>query len=296
MPVAAALHLIESARFPAHRGSGAAVAQPPPGSMPSDEDKPAPFEEFGKMRVDLRRLTEKEISRIRFMELRGMRVKTSQPDRVKVTIPLEVVNEFLLEMEGHTDFEGDPSRREFRKLTPAQKLHNIALYKGASYADKVNITSDPEIFLEFRKNVMPTVLRGCATAGCHGPYGDDAIALRLFTDPKKVPETTYANYIVLNEFRTNGVPLINRALPAESLILTYMLPEKDVKAEMRHPGDVKLKPIYQTRAAPGYTRLQKWIEALKHPCEDYGVSLIRQPGDVPVDDPHSVKPNDPTSP
>ena len=265
--------------------SNTAVAQTPTTSMPGDDEKPWPGDDIGKTTVELRRLTQKEISRIRYLELRGMRLKTTQPDRVKVTISLETVNEFLLEMEGHTEFEGEASRREFRKLTPAMKLHNIAVYKGASYADKVNVTSDPEVFLEFRKNIMPGVLRGCATAGCHGPYGGEPVGLRLFTDPKKLSETTYANYVVLNEYTVKGAPLINRALPAESLLLAYMLPEKDVKVEMRHSGDAKLRPLYQTRTAPGYVRIQKWIESLKHPVEDYGVRLTHGPGSAePVED------------
>ena len=283
--VAVSSHLAERSGRYFPPASNMAVAQTPPSSMPGDEEKPRPGDDTGKTTVDLRRLTQREISRIRYLELRGMRLKTTQPDRVKVTISLETVNEFLLEMEGHPEFEGEASRREFRKLTPALKLHNIAVYKGAAFADKVNVTSDPEVFLEFRKNIMPGVLRGCATAGCHGPYGGEPVGLRLFTDPKKLAETTYANYVVLNEYNVKGAPLINRALPAESLLLTYMLPEKDVKAEMRHPGDAKLRPLYQTRTAAGYVRIQKWIESLKHPVEDYGVRLTRAPGSAePVED------------
>ena len=264
------------------RSATASLDEPPTETDEGDaiarvEDRPGT--------VMLRKLSEEEINRIRYLELRAFRLGTTDlPDRVTVKIPKETVDDFLLEMEGHKDFLGEQSRREFRKLTPPQKLHYIAKYLREAYADRVKIETDPEVLLEFRRRILPTVLRGCATSGCHNANYDEKTQFGLYKDPKRTPNKVYANFILLNELQYDGMPLINRTQPDNSLLLTYMLPEKEVKESMRHPGDVKLKPMYQSRAAPGYKRIERWIASLRQPPPDYGVSLIRPYTLPPMDD------------
>ncbi len=240
--------------------------------------------------VEMRKLTSEEIHRIRYLELRGMRLTTDRPDRVTVKVPLETVDDFLLEMEGHPDFIGEPARREFRKLTPPQKLHLIARYKGEAYIDKVKIESDPEVFVEFRKRVMPIVARGCATTGCHGPGSGDSAGFSLFDDPKRAKETTYANFVILSELESGNRQMINRPHPQESLLLTCMLPSKEVKPALRHPGDLNIKPVYQSRNAPGYRRIERWIASLKQPTPDYGIRLVPESKSKPTAPDQDPKP------
>lgn len=235
--------------------------------------------------VIMRKLTSEEINRIRFLELRAFRLAaTDAPDRVTVKIPKKTVDDFLLEMEGHKDFLGEPSRREFRKLTPPQKLHYIAKYQGDAFIDRVKIESDPEVFLEFRKRILPTVLRGCATSGCHNMSYDESTRFGLYKDPKKLNEKIYANFVLLSELQYDGMSVINRTQPDNSLLLTYMLPAKEVKESMRHPGTEELKPIFQSRAAPNYKRIERWIASLRQPAPSYGVSMInRYPTPLPAE-------------
>lgn len=218
-------------------------------------------------------LTPEQINRIRYMELLAMRDPDAKhPDPVTVKIPDETIEEFLESMEGDSVFEG---RRKFMKLTPPQKLHQIAYYKGAEYADKVTIKSDPVVFKDFKRKIMPKVLRTCSTAGCHTTSGDENLGLRLYKDPKRSNSTTYTNFVTLSEYKI-GVDesvqyLIDRELPDESLLLAYMLPKEEVTAGSRHPGDVKYRPAFQTRGAIGYKNFLRWIKSLKHPFEDYGL-------------------------
>lgn len=254
---------------------------PPPTTGEGDEDddrdeKP----EKDTAPTGLRKLTFEEISRIRYLELRGMRLKTDRPDRVTVKIPPETVTEFLRDMEGDPDFQGKRAVRDFHKLTPPQKLHRIAYYQGAKYADKVKIMSDPEVFVSFRNRVLPAVQRGCAAPSCHAATNDDErVRFRLFKDPKRSPETTYANFIMLHDIAFGGYKVIDRAKPEESLLLTYMLPVKDVKSDMRHPGGIELTPLFRTANASGYRQIIRWIKSLKHPAEDYRVRLYRSRDD-----------------
>ncbi|HUN81122.1 MAG TPA: hypothetical protein VMV81_06375 [Phycisphaerae bacterium] len=245
---------------------------------PADDDAPQP---------GLRKLTNEEIFRLRFLELRGSRTgPETRPEPITVKIDNKLVDEFLTLMEGNGDFlrlmggsdnnryTFEDAKADFRKLTSAQKIHVIAAERGQEFADKIHISSDPEIFVEFRKHVMPAILQGCATSGCHAVGSGDDVKFQLFKDPKKNPETTYANFIVLNDLVVDGLPVISRSNPATSLLLTYMLPAKDVKPEMRHPGKMEYKSIFQTRSASGFRRIENWIQSLKHPSDDYRIHLM----------------------
>lgn len=256
-------------------------SQDPTMTQPADADDPPANDDALSSRY-LRKLTKKEINRIRFLELRGMRLTQSeQPDRVTVKVPQAVVDDFLLEMQGEPDFSNEAGRREFRKLTPPQKLHIIAKRRGEEFADQIEIQSDPEVFVEYRKHVMPTIIRGCAMAGCHAPGMEQETRFSLFKDPKKAANTTYANFIVLNELAVDEYPLINRSQPENSLLLSYMLPIKDVRPAFRHPGKEELRPLYQSRNAPAFRRIERWIASLKHPKSDYGVRLLPE-SEAPV--------------
>ncbi|HPF37699.1 MAG TPA: hypothetical protein P5081_07690 [Phycisphaerae bacterium] len=240
-----------------------------------------------------RKLTDTEINRIRFMELRAMR-GLKGVDPVTVKISRDVLNDFLVEMTGHDDFKGKKARQNFLKRTPPQKLHMMAHYTGPKFADKVEILTDPEIFVEFRKHVMPQVIRGCSTNGCHNSTNEKAYGFKLFKDPKKAPGTTYANYITLNDYMLDGKRMINRNDPSRSLLVTYMLPASEVPAEFRHPGDVEIRPLFQSHKHRRFQRILQWIGSLKIPPEDYGVRLIPMP-EMPEDGPTPAD-GDKTSP
>lgn len=280
--------------FAAFAAVGALVALQPQRALaapaedePKADDKPeGPSTETNDgYAPEPRKLTDEEINRIRYMELRAMRGLTGV-DHVTVKIPREVQEEFLKDMTGHENFRGKRSRQDFLKRTPPQKLHIIAHYKGAKYADKVQILTDPEIFLEFRKHVMPQVIRGCATSGCHNSLNDHAYGFKLFKDPKKLPSTTFANFLTLNDYMKDGRKMINRNDPSRSLMLTYMLPKSEVPPEYQHPGDVEYRPLFQSHKHPRFQRMMKWVGSLKIPEEDYGVRLMPEArmADTPKDD------------
>jgi hypothetical protein len=264
----------------------------PPATQPDDgSDEPEDDAGDGRFIAQLRKLTGEEINRIRFMELRGMREGTdSTPDPVTVRIGRKVVDEFLTVMDGTPNFTGEEARRAFRRLTPAQKLHVMAAERRTEFADKVQIKTDPQVFKEFRQQVLPVVLQGCATAGCHAPGSGEEVKFRLFNDPKRSPETTYANFLILNDLEVGGRRVLHRADPPESLLLTCMLPPEEVKPALRHPGSKKFRPVFQNRAVRGFRQIEQWIASLKHPAEDYGTRLVdrpaaSQPADEEAEDP-----------
>ena len=81
-------------------------------------EKPQPEEEAS---TAPKLLTPAQINRIRFMELRGMRLRTDRPDAVTVKIPRETIEEFLESLKGDPGFRNHRrTRREFMKLTPPE--------------------------------------------------------------------------------------------------------------------------------------------------------------------------------
>jgi len=265
-------------------------ADPPTDPMTNDGHEPPVLERDEP--VELRRLTPEEVNRIRFMELRAMRMDTAdRPDAVRVEISRETHIDFLLDMEGHPLFRGERTRRAFNRLTPAQKLHQIAYHQREKYADRVKILTDPEIFVQWKTEIMPVVLRSCATSGCHAPASNpEQVYFRLFKDPKRLPETTYANFIILNDIERDPHRMIDRGAPEQSLLLTYMLPKKEVRPELRHPGDVAYRPVFRSRKNPRFRRFARWIGSLKIPQSDYGVRLVPLP--PPLYEPSKDRPPD----
>lgn len=281
--------LLLSAGAPARAGmprpaAAAAAWQAPPGEPEGGDADPVEPDalEPGAL-PKLKKLTPKQINRIRYLELRGMRTQSPTPDRVVVKIPREVMEDFLVEMEGQPGFRGERDRRSFYRMTAPQKLHMIARYRGAAYADRVEIKTDPEVFVTFRRQVLPIVLRGCATTACHASTNEEAAGFRLFKDPKKTPASVYANFVILNDIEVGHRRMINRGQPENSLLLSYLLPKSQVRPELRHPGDVAYKPIFRSRRALKYRQIERWIASLKHPAEDYGVRLVPRPPGEPAE-------------
>jgi len=295
--------LAGGAWFIAVAGAVAALTAPPyatdhacAGFARADRlDREAPAEEPGDEPQEdgprIRPLTDAEMNRIRFLELRGMRTETGPPDPVGVKLPARVLDEFLTEMQDHEDFRDPGARGAFLKLTAAQKLHYMARHKDKALplVDRIQITSDPEVFVVFRRHVLPEVMRGCASPGCHSPDGGEGAKFQFLANARRDPAALYANFVILNDLQVNGRPILNRERPAESLLLTYLLPAKDVKREFRHPGSVDFEPLFRSRSQPGFKKIERWIASLKKPAEDYGVRFFHrpadsQPNDAPVDE------------
>jgi hypothetical protein len=236
------------------------------------------------------RLTPEQINRVRFMELKAAREPDRGPanasvDRIVVDIPPEVVNKFIAWRLGERDFRGENAEKRFRAMTPPQKLAIIAYWvRGRAeeyeYADAVRIRRDPEIIVDFRRRILPTLINGCASSACHGSPDVARVKMRLYNDPRRTEQEVYANFVTLREWTVNHRPLINHDKPEESLLLTYMLPRADTRYP--HPDVPGFKPLYQRSGAPGYRTVRDWIAELRKldPHRGYGFRLYPQPDDL----------------
>ncbi len=212
------------------------------------------------------RLTAEQINIVRYMELRAGRERQVPPyvERVMVRIPPEIVEEVIAMRQGEPDFRGPEAPRWFLRLTPPQKLAWIAYWtynteRELDYARRIEIRTDPEVMVEFKRRIMPPLIAGCGSTACHGSLDVRRTRLRLYNDSRRSDATTYANFLALREWKVDGLALINSHKPEESLLLTYALP--DTESRTPHPGQVR--PMFFSRRQNGYQHILRWLSSLR---------------------------------
>lgn len=235
----------------------------PPASQPAEK-----VEESGG-RDGL--LSEADIQKLRFAEFRA----SGTEERVRVEFARGFLEKFMEEMSGEAEFSSRFQKQTFTRLRPDEKLHQIILLSErkytapTKYASEVKIMDDPAAFVEFRR-ILPGVITGCGTSGCHG--GRKAPRFRLTNDPLLKPPAVYTNFFALDAARTKEGRVINRDKPESSLLLQFGLPP--ALASARHPEfATPIKPIFRNVEDPAYIRVREWIRQLRVPHPDYGIRL-----------------------
>lgn len=163
---------------------------------------------------------------------------------------------------------------------PLARLGLILRTTGMRYADRIEIRSDPEVFATFRKRVLPLVTKDCARSGCHS--GPGAQALRFPTAPATGEAFAYTAFLILSTQRTRVGPLINRTLPDESALLTFMLPAEALPTNLSDHVHPPLKrgrftPPLQSARDAEYAAIRQWIATLRNPAPEYQLEY-RFPG------------------
>ena len=231
--------------------AGARAEKPLPGELP-----PAPL------------LSKRDLQRLKLHEL----VLEGTPENVHVQfehknkqrdLPADVLDE----LHKRPDFK--PAWAEvLTRGQPPEKLQLIVRETGMRHADRIDITSDPEVFDIFRRRVVPLVNNSCARAGCHA--GTTARAFRLPIGSKAGEAYGYAVFALLDQMQGRQGPVIDRESPEDSLLLTYMLPQED--NDRGHPPvgrGPSFKPVIWGRDDPQYRAVVDWIKFLVRPRPDY---------------------------
>jgi hypothetical protein len=136
-------------------------------------------------------------------------------------------------------------------------------YGNADFWNKIQITSDPQVLIDFRSTIQPFVLQSCATAGCHRDQSFHGF--KLFGGGEPNTAQTYTNFYILSTYTYGGQHLIDRDNPRNSLIIQYLLsPEVAMDT---HPG--KIGP--QTTDFD-QNQIVGWIDSLRFPMQDYGIN------------------------
>jgi hypothetical protein len=179
----------------------------------------------------------------------------------------ELAKQVLAELRDRTDY-----RKEWEDILlhgqPHEKLRLIVKTTGNKYADRITVTSDPEVFANFRTHVLPLVARGCAKSGCHS--GNDAAVFRFPDGSAQNEAYMYLAFYLLDRLETRQGPLIDRDNPGGSVLLGYMLPQKD--NSQAHPEidrKRKISPVLRGADNAAYKHIVDWINSLRVPHPDY---------------------------
>jgi hypothetical protein len=211
-------------------------------------------------------LTDADIQRLRWAELQARGF--GRVERVRVEFAKGFVERFV------KDLVNDAARDRFRARPAGRFQMVIEASKGVDgareqYADQIRILDDPRVFSEFRRAVLPDVMKGCGTSACHG--GSAAGSFRLVNERGRPAQSLYTNfYILQSAVGKGGQPVIDRERPDKSLLLQYLLPASE--AQVSHPvvqGPVR--PVFRSREDRGYQAIREWIVSLHYPRPSYGI-------------------------
>lgn len=185
---------------------------------------------------------------------------------------------------------------------PAAQLQLIIRTTGLSHADRVQLQSDPHAFALFRRRVLPLIERGCARSGCHA--GTTARAFRFPIGTRESDAYVYTSFVLLDQMQTAHGPLIDRVIPEDSVLLSYMLPREGNPRPHPPVGrGPRFKPTIRPRSEE-YQAVADWINFLLTPAPDYGLEYdhpyrgpfdLTEPSDTPAADesePDAAPPDD----
>ncbi len=245
------------------------------------EARAATTRKAGRAATDLVR--EADIQRLRLAEFLTDRGE----ETVRVEFAKGFLDRFARDYAGELELDRRPIREQdfLRQLTASQKLRVVLKVSEARnipfsrYVGQVRILEDPYVFNEFRRVILPEIVKGCGSSACHG--GATTRSFRLVNDRLLPLQSLYTNFVVLDAATDRlGRPLIDRDRPEESLLLAYGLPPEEVKAPrpgeprpVHPPTPTPLKPMFRSRQDRLYREIRDWMSMLRLPRPDYGIHV-----------------------
>ncbi len=213
-----------------------------------------------------------DINNIREMEI------SPRDANIRLRVDPDVIKRFTIGTDIHPD--------EFRSRPPLEQFLAIRESGRPDLLRGVHVLSDPQTIIEFRRDVQPPILAGCAAANCHGApaHAGNFQLLGDNTDP-----AVYTNYFNLSAYTKNlpaapGVfgngaehKLIDRAMPENSLLLQYLLPPE--LAAIPHPQikNVAYRGVVRGKDDARYQRIGNWIANVLSPTESQYTVLYKPP-------------------
>lgn len=240
---------------------------PPP---PEDELAAEPVEEpgpAGDQPPPAITLTDEEINRVKFAEMTSAGGSDLRLRARRGGATLEATQEQIAAALLQIDPDGH-LLQDYNVADVAEKVLILREHTGLRFADAIMIVGDPQPMAEFRTEVLPLVRQGCLGMGCHNTTGPAAV-FRLPRGAPTAEPIAYATFVTLDELETADGPLIDRAAPAESPLLGYLLPA-DVSPVPHPPLERgrQITPVLEGVDDPRYETLREWIDSLASPDDE----------------------------
>ncbi|HEX8322290.1 MAG TPA: hypothetical protein VF595_00130 [Tepidisphaeraceae bacterium] len=196
-----------------------------------------------------------------------------------------------------------PTYNDFARAMPAVQATRIIRDGTAEMVKDVKVTNDPEMMVEFRRDVMPLILQGCATSQCHGGSGPAAAKFSLISPATDV-NAAYTNFYVLqstkipmpaaprpsaepggNTVQPDLAHMVDRTRPEMSLVLQHGL--SDQFAQIKHPRVRGYNGIYtRGREDPRYKTVLAFLSTLNPVQPEYGLEFkLQRQGAAPATQP-----------
>jgi hypothetical protein len=215
---------------------------------------------------DPRLLTEREINRVRLLEL------TTDDHLLKGRIARRDLEQLWEKIVLQLPVDEQPTRgdreRFMQSANFAQQVDTILTRRAQDFYDTVDLVTEPVTLSRYRSLIQPVVLQSCATAGCHSSQDHHSVVFFGGTSGRVSLAESYTNFYTLSTYQVGNDSMIDRHLPMDSLLLQYLLPPNVARAP--HPRKAPLSVAQ--RAAPEsqkYRQVLNWIEALQYPARDY---------------------------
>lgn len=220
-------------------------------------------------------LSEEQINLIRVYE-----VDLSQEPR-GITIEPDTLEKFF---SVYRDGDNQPLDRrgqsQFRRLPGYEQLDAVFSLRDRSLYEGVRIVNDPPALAAFRSRVNgPYVVNYFRRHFGPDAPGDGPKLPLAGSRPTSVEEA-YTNFFVLNGFTgAEGIPMIDRRNPAESLLVQWGLPRD--RATHPAPDVPGWEPAFRGVDDARFGQIVDWITSLyPSPPANYGISFT--PGDAPA--------------
>lgn len=220
------------------------------------------------------RLTQEQINIIRVWELPENFPQVGPP----VQVPREVAREFLnkyqqqvlrlLETQNAAPTSVRDLERQFTAASDAEKLQTMMQVKAREFYGRVRVASDPPVLRDFRSQLhREYVLNSCATRQCHGSTEAPG-GLYLFQQQATSDQTVYTNFYLLNEYVNERGRMIDRQMPAQSLLLQYGL--NRASAQRPHPEVRGWRQQFADEQDPRFQRYAEMLGRL-YPAATYEI-------------------------
>ena len=213
-----------------------------------------------------RLLTDAEIQNIRLHEM-----KLDNSERTNLRIDRDALRDFFDRYQGSGGVPADS--RDFFRMDRMQQAELMFRTDPERYADKITVLGDPARLREFQRDVVPIVIRNCATSDCHGGPGAGGLQLHP-AERSSDPKALYSNFYILHEYKgPQDQRLIDRDNLQRSMLLTAGLaPSTDETLKAyNHPTD--LKPPFDSEKNRDYLTIYNWLRTLSIERPDYGIQL-----------------------
>lgn len=188
----------------------------------------------------------------------------------RIVIPRKTIDQFLKDYRTASSVQPYNDRKgqaRFRKLDGYEQLEIMFAAQARPLYKDVVVRDEPKALEAFRTKVNPRYVVSYFAR----QFGKTPVSgVNLITVAPNSEEAAYTNFLMLHRANQNGVKLIDRDRPDQSLLLQWGLPRDE--ATYPAPEDVKnWRPYFTGKDDERYVEMLQWVGSLYRPSPQYPI-------------------------